>query len=200
MRGRSKTPEKEQQILRAAGKVFAARDFHQVLMDDVAERAGVGKGTLYRYFPNKEDLYFATLFAGLEELKLEIEGLARRGGSLREVLEAISTGLFRYFWPRRPLLRLLYQYENRLRGAQGGAWLVRRRAIANTIAGVFARAAADREIGDVPPRLAAELFLGMVRSTNLYRGEKDDPEALGRRIAGILLDGLRNGRAKKSRR
>ena len=61
MQGRHKTAEKEQQIVRAAAEVFANRDFHRVLMDDVAARAGVGKGTLYRYFPTKDDLYFATI-------------------------------------------------------------------------------------------------------------------------------------------
>ena len=199
MQGRHKTAEKEQQIVRAAAEVFANRDLHRVLMDDVAARAGVGKGTLYRYFPTKDDLYFATIFAGLEEIKAQVEALAVRGGSARGVLEAIATGLLRQFWPRRPLLRLMYQYEIRLRGAQGTSWMARRRAIADAIAGVFERAAARGEIGAGDPRLAAELFLGMIRSANLYRNGKGSPESLARRLTAILLDGLRNGNAKTRR-
>jgi AcrR family transcriptional regulator len=199
MQGRRKTAEKEQQIVRAAAEVFAKGDFHRVLMDDVAARAGVGKGTLYRYFPTKDDLYFATIFAGLEEIKTEIEALARKGGSTRAVLEAIATGLLRQFWPRRPLLRLLYQYEIRLRGAQGSAWMSRRGAIADAVAQVFARAATRGELGPGDPRLAAELFLGMIRSANLYRNGKGSPESLARKLTAILLDGLRNGNAKTRR-
>src|SRR5436853_352220 len=109
MQGRHKTSEKEQQIVRAAAEVFANRDFHRVLMDDVAARAGVGKGTQYRYFPTKDDLYFATIFAGLEEIKAEVEALAVRGGSARGVLEAIGTGLLRQILPRRSHLpRMLH--------------------------------------------------------------------------------------------
>jgi AcrR family transcriptional regulator len=194
MQGRHKTQAKERQIVRAASEIFASRDFHRVLMDDVASRAGVGKGTLYRYFPTKDDLYFATISAGIDEIKEQIESLARQGGSLRQVLEAIATGLLRAFWPRRPLLRLVYQYETRLRGPQGTAWMARRRAIADTIGGVFAKALRRGEVGSVDPRLAAEVFLGMVRSANLYRSDADRPETLGRRLTSILLDGLRNGK------
>ena len=193
MQGRRKTSAKQHQIVRAAAEVFATRDFHRVKMDDVAARAGVGKGTLYRYFTTKDDLYFATIFAGLDEIQTEVAALARRGGSTRAVLEAIATGLLRQFWPRRPLLRLLYHYEIRLRGAQGGSWLARRRAIADAIAQVFARGADRGEVAADDPRLAAELFLGMIRSANLYRDGKASPESLARRVTAILLDGLRNG-------
>lgn len=196
MPGRSKTTEKQQQILRAAAEVFAARDFHEVLMDEVAARAGVGKGTLYRYFPNKDELYFATIFSGMEGLRAEIESQARRGAKLAATLEAIAGGLLRYFWARRPLLTLIHHYEHRLRGPQGGEWLERRTAIAKSIADIFREAARRGEIHHVNPRLAAELFLGMVRSANVYRTEKDRPERLGREVASILLDGLRNGKPK----
>src|SRR6266481_8699711 len=128
MRGRKKTTEKEEQILRAAAVVFAARDFHEVLMEDVAAEAGVGKGTLYRYFPTKDDLFFSTILSGLEELRGEIARLAARGGDLAEVLEAIAVGVLRSFWPRRPLLSLMHRYEAGLHKRQGADWLERRSA------------------------------------------------------------------------
>lgn len=190
MAGRKKTPEKEARILAAAAGVFSAKDFHEVRMEEVAARAGVGKGTIYRYFPAKDDLYFATIFAGLEGLHAEIQALTGRGERLRDTLEAIATGLLRYFWSRRPLLTLLHRYELRLRGPQGAAWLERRRAIASEIGGVFARAMQNGQIAGVDSRFAAELFLGMVRAANVYRSERDAPEDLGRRIASVLLDGL----------
>lgn len=59
---------KEETILKAATKVFAGKDFFLVTMEDVAKEAGVGKGTLYRYYKNKEDLYFNVINKGLEAL------------------------------------------------------------------------------------------------------------------------------------
>ena len=43
-------------IMEAAASLFAARGFHQTAMMDVAERAGVSVGLIYRYFSNKEDM------------------------------------------------------------------------------------------------------------------------------------------------
>jgi TetR/AcrR family fatty acid metabolism transcriptional regulator len=48
--------QKREQILRAALNVFARQGVSNFKMTDIAERAAVGKGTLYEYFPSKDDL------------------------------------------------------------------------------------------------------------------------------------------------
>ncbi len=62
---------KKQDIAAAAIKVFRERGFHQTRMADVAQAAGVGKGTLYEYFQDKADIlrfafddYFTTFITG----------------------------------------------------------------------------------------------------------------------------------------
>ena len=47
---------KQKQILRDALKVFAKSGVHNFKMSDIAEAASVGKGTLYEYFPSKDEL------------------------------------------------------------------------------------------------------------------------------------------------
>jgi len=54
-------------ILEAAAEVFAAQGV-SVPIDVVAERAGVGVGTLYRHFPTKEDLFAAIVATKLADL------------------------------------------------------------------------------------------------------------------------------------
>jgi AcrR family transcriptional regulator len=46
-----------QEILDAALSVFAEKGFAGARLEDVAQRAGVTKGTIYRYFPSKEELF-----------------------------------------------------------------------------------------------------------------------------------------------
>jgi len=55
-RGRPLVDDKRRIILDAALRVFAARGYHGTAVPEVAEAAGVGTGTLYRYFENKEAL------------------------------------------------------------------------------------------------------------------------------------------------
>ena len=54
-------------ILEAASQVFAERGL-AVTMDDIAEAAGVGVGTVYRRFPDKSDLIDAIFEARIDEL------------------------------------------------------------------------------------------------------------------------------------
>ncbi len=55
-RGRPLTDDKRRIILDAALEAFAARGYHGTAVPEVADAAGVGTGTLYRYFANKEAL------------------------------------------------------------------------------------------------------------------------------------------------
>lgn len=48
-----------QRILDAAQKVFSEKGYHEARMEDIADRVGVSKRTLYLYFKNKEELFAA---------------------------------------------------------------------------------------------------------------------------------------------
>lgn len=52
-------PAKTGAILRAATQVFAELGYQAATMGTIADRAGIGKGTLYEYFRDKQDLFFA---------------------------------------------------------------------------------------------------------------------------------------------
>src|SRR5262249_9929988 len=108
---RVKTQEKELAILEAAARVFATRPFHEVLIDTIAADAGIGKGTIYRYFETKEDLYFATVVHVVEALAAELEARAREQASATRRLEAIATLLLRGFGERRYLLPFFQRAE-----------------------------------------------------------------------------------------
>jgi AcrR family transcriptional regulator len=51
-------PAKTGVILRAAAQLFAEQGYQTATMDAIAERAGIGKGTVYEYFHNKQELFF----------------------------------------------------------------------------------------------------------------------------------------------
>jgi AcrR family transcriptional regulator len=65
-------PSRREQILETAARLFDRRRYHEVRMEDVAVAAGVAKGTLYRYFEDKEDLYVALLVSALDRFYREL--------------------------------------------------------------------------------------------------------------------------------
>jgi AcrR family transcriptional regulator len=51
---RLRDENKRRLIVQTAVRLFSELPFHKVRLDDVAEAAGVGKGTVYIYFKNKD--------------------------------------------------------------------------------------------------------------------------------------------------
>jgi AcrR family transcriptional regulator len=60
-RGRPRDPDTDQRIIAAAAELLLQRGFERTTVDDVAALAGVGKATVYRRWPSKEDLAVAAM-------------------------------------------------------------------------------------------------------------------------------------------
>lgn len=58
--------DKRQVILDSAFQVFMKKGFHNAKMTDVAESAGIGKGTIYEYFDSKKALFEESFINNLE--------------------------------------------------------------------------------------------------------------------------------------
>ena len=183
---------KHARILQAAAELFTERDFHQVLMDDVAARADVGKGTVYRYFPTKEELYFATIFEGWDRLGKELEAVAQQHGPLHETLEHVTRQVLSYFWHRRQFVTLVHRLENNLEGEEQADWQRRRDSIVGVFADILSKGVATQTLSNGQMRLVTEMYLGMLRSIILYRGDHDTPDTMAPLAVQLFLDGLSN--------
>ena len=81
--------EKKSRILLAAMDIFGERPYDQVKIEDIAERAGVGKGTIYEYFVSKEELFAAILEAGFNEYFMALVAAAVPSLSATAKLKAV---------------------------------------------------------------------------------------------------------------
>ena len=80
-----KKPQARERILDTAYELFSRRAVRDVGIDEVIERAGVAKATLYRHFPSKDDLVIAFLELREERWTVAwVEAEARRRGSTPE--------------------------------------------------------------------------------------------------------------------
>jgi AcrR family transcriptional regulator len=134
--------KKEREILEAAAAVFAEQGFRTTRVADVAERAGIGKGTVYEYFRSKEDLFlrlfdwytneaFASMLGELQEPSSSAVDVLRRSG---ETLLASCQKMLPFypltmeFWSastapefRERLVEEFRELYRRFRGALAGA-------------------------------------------------------------------------------
>lgn len=65
--------ERQRQIIEAGKALFAEHSFEEISMREVAEAAGVSKGLLYHYFPNKIELFKAAIRDAAVELSQVVE-------------------------------------------------------------------------------------------------------------------------------
>jgi len=77
--------ERIQQIIRATWEIYLERGIRNIDVKDVAEKAGLGKGTIYHYFPTKTDLLQSLLYFALQN----------RGNKIDELLNSIECPLER---------------------------------------------------------------------------------------------------------
>src|SRR5204863_9143433 len=114
-RGRRKLPRavREGQILDVAGRVFAARGFHEASMDEIAEGAGISKPMIYSYFGSKEGLYFAYIELAGQRLLARMAEAARgvddsQGFDAERRLLASSLAFFAHVDERREEWAVLF--------------------------------------------------------------------------------------------
>ncbi|EME99323.1 TetR family transcriptional regulator [Streptomyces mobaraensis NBRC 13819 = DSM 40847] len=154
-------------LFEAAVTLIAEQGFSSTTVDEIAERAGVAKGTVYYNFASKTVLFEELLRDGIELLTVSLrqaaDDTAARGGGRVDALDAmVRAGLD--FIARYPALMQLYVAElwRTNRAWQSTLMQVRQKAIA-VIEGVLAEAVAEGELSpeiDVP--LTASALFGMV--------------------------------------
>ena len=63
---------RRRQIMEVAKKVFATHGYHKTNIEMICRKAGVGRGTIYRYFKNKEAIFAVILEEQLEEMNRQM--------------------------------------------------------------------------------------------------------------------------------
>jgi AcrR family transcriptional regulator len=184
-------------ILDAAEKLLGVLGYSKTTMDDVAKAAGVGKRTIYVYFPSKEEVTLGTIDRIVDRLVEKLRGIAAEGRPAADRLHAMI------------LARVLFRFDSvrdyshgldELFASLRPAYLARRQRYFDAESAVFAEViAAGRTAGefDAPdPTTAAETVLLATNSLIPYAlsarelGRRKDVEARAARIAGVLLHGL----------
>jgi AcrR family transcriptional regulator len=188
-RGRPPTPGLRESILRAAEDIFTRRDYHEVQMDEIAGASGVGKGTLYRYFRSKRDLYLAVTFGGIERLRTELDSALRSAEPPARKIEHIVRCLLGYFWDRRLFFAFIHQHEHRP-DRDTHEWFRQREQLVRLVRRAFDQAIAIGHVRRVDSRIATEMLFGMMRGVNRYRVRGDTVEVLVAELVDIFMHGV----------
>ena len=185
---RTKTPHLREHMLDAAARLFGLKRFDEVRMDDVAGEASVSKGTLYRYFEDKEELYLALLERANGDIIARMHAVAEGGERPRVKLEAMVRAWVEYFDAQPHLFDLILRAEALLRQGQQFPWQQAREESIRLVQALFTEGQQQGEWNLRDPEIAVLLLLGGVRSFIRF-GKLPRPKNYARLIVDSLLHG-----------
>jgi len=191
--------KKEKEILEAAAAVFAERGFRAARVADVAERAGIGKGTVYEYFRSKEDL-FLRLFdwyasAAFDSMVGELE---RPTGSAVDALRRSCATLLESCREMLPLYPLTMEFWSastapEFRERMGEEFRELYRRFRGALADAIRMGIEQGELGShVRPEAVAAVLVSAYDGLFLqaWFDRSFDPVASGNHFLEVLLKGM----------
>lgn len=201
---------RRQAMLAAARAVFAERGYANATLDEVAQRAEFGKGTLYNYFEGgKEEILFAIfddLYGDFCRLIEEAFDPARtQGRSFRDVFHGFVLSCFTFFCEHRDQFLLMVKEAQRLAFSEDRHKAAFFQQQSERIVGALVthlEAAMERgEIRRLPAVPIAHMIFGNIKGYHMHlamptcHGGSEKPvsvtaEAAAALITTIMLDGL----------
>lgn len=184
-------------IMAAAKEVFAEKGYNDALITDIALRAGVVEGSIYRFFANKRELLIKVVEHWFEQmLRDDAEQFAAVRGSWNQIRFIAYNHLVSIH--RDPALsRLMFQEIRTAPDYRGSHLFELNRAYTHRIVdAVKAGIAAGELRPGVSPSLVRDLVFGCIehRTWAFLRGEGDfDPAEMADAIANLVHHGLSLG-------
>lgn len=86
---RNQMADKRIQVIDAAIRLFAEKGYHSTSIQEIADAAGIAKGSMYLYFKSKDDLLLNIYRTFIERLFEEVEEAERNNSSPRDKLAAL---------------------------------------------------------------------------------------------------------------
>jgi len=102
--------KRRKEIVAMAIEVFAEKGFHSTDVQVIADRLQIGKGTVYRYFPSKNELFFGCLEYGVMQISQKLDTAMEAEA---DPIQGIAAGMYAYlnFFQENPALTEIFIQE-----------------------------------------------------------------------------------------
>jgi AcrR family transcriptional regulator len=179
---RADAQRNQQRLVSAALAAFTEHGTDDVSLEEIARRAGVGIGTLYRHFPTRQSLLEAVYEGQIEALRAEAEELSASRAPA-EALEAWLHAMVGFSATKRSLVSAIMAEIGKESEVVSACSTVVRASVDRLLAQAQAagEVRADVSSGDV---------LRLVHAISMTADRATDPSQTGRMIA-LVVDGLR---------
>lgn len=151
-----------EKILEVAADLFSKKNYHEVMMDDVARLTDIAKGTVYNYFESKEELYFTIMSQKLNNLNSSLKEKISGEISCIESLHSYVIHLY-MFMMKYPSFFLMYQKEY-LNAENDFCEQLKSQneELKSILKGILRRGIRDNQFRNIDEDFAVKLILGSI--------------------------------------
>jgi AcrR family transcriptional regulator len=194
---------RREEILDAAAPLFAERGFASTDVQVLADLLQVGKGTIYRYFPSKADLFLATVERGVRGLHQAIEA---RVADVADPLEQIVVAIHAYleFFDAHPaLVELFIQERAQFKDRKTPTYFAVHAAHVGPWREMYQRLVQEGRVRDLPQTEDQEVVHDLLYGTilaNYFTGRRSSHAEQAQNIVDIVFQGILTDSERKRRK
>ncbi len=184
---------RQEEILIQAAKLFAERGYDKTDTTLLAETVGVGKGTVYRYFPSKRQLFLA---AADRVMRMMRERVDARMARIDDPLERITAGVHEFlgFFGEHPqFVELLIQERALFRDRTRPTFIEHREMNVERWRAFYRDLILQGRVRDIPVDRITDVLGSLLYGTifmNYFRGSTKTPPEQARDIIDVVFRGI----------
>ena len=184
---------RQEEILEKAVHLFAAHGYADTDTQFLADRLQMGKGTLYRYFPSKEELFLAAVDFGVRKLHEHVRAYVAQAADPMDAIRQGVRGYLAFFVENPEVVELMIQERAIFRDQRKSTYFQRRDVFAKQWQELYRQLIADGLLRDMPPErisnIVSELLYGAM-FTKFFSWRVPDFESQAEEIMDVVLQGI----------
>ena len=187
--------EKDKRILifEAAVAVFSQRGFHEAKMEEIAARAGVGKGTVYEYFSSKLELFQEMIKAGLTLYSESLFSKLEEISDFRERLKCMFMLHLQFTAQYRDLAKIIFADHTSINDEMRQWLMSQREEKVAKLASLIAEQKHEGQIRNIDPRFMAHIIAGIIGALCypiIFENQQVDVNKLAEQAVDIIFYGI----------
>lgn len=194
---KTRKAKKRERILETAAELFSKKNYHEVMMDDVARLTDIAKGTVYNYFGSKEELYFTIMSQKLSNLNSSLKDKISGEVSCIESLHSYVIHLYMFMMKYQSFF-LMYQKEY-LNAENDFCEQLKSQneELKAILKGILRRGVRENQFRNIEEEFAVKLIIGSIFGAvqrgieNKYSGQQLSDER--EKLFDFVLHGLYSG-------
>jgi AcrR family transcriptional regulator len=193
---------RKEEILTEAARLFAERGYSETDTQLLAETIGVGKGTVYRYFPSKRELFLAAVDRVMRMLRERIDqGIEE----IDDPLKRIERGVLEFlsFFAEHPaFVELLIQERALFKDRKRPTFIEHRLVNLQRWRDMYRGLIAAGRVRDITPEGITEVVGNLLYGTifmNYFSGQAESADKQAQDLTGILFNGILSAQERAQR-